>query len=394
MTELNNALQQLKTTVSSINEKVAQGKQQANEYKQNIIQRLTQVVEQLRAVQNNPNLKNIPNLQGQLTESNNALQQKTSELADARKQLEQSNAQIETLNRQNAELTQQLSQKDGELKQKEEQLRQLQAANDENAAKLNEQIKGLQAEIDQLKQQKNAVEQQLAASNQELANLVRQIAEINEELNRNVSLINDIAASLGSVDSPEMAGQFESIAQNIAAIVKMINGEQGSSGPPPPSPPPLPPSNSPSPIVQQYNALPQAKKDALPPNIRAEIEVLIKNRPSKWETKMRNILANQSVTLTGGRRQKRKTRKIRKSNLLKGRKLLVGGYVYTTSKELDKSSSVISNRTRSSSPNTRSNSSNTSSNNDTPDSIFKRKTRKTTFRKRRTTRKHRHNLRK
>ena len=392
MTELNSALQQLKTTVSTINDKVVQGKEQANAYKQSIIAKLAQVVEQLRAVQNNPNLKNIPNLQGQLTESNNALQQKTSELAETRQQLEKSNAQVETLNRQNAELTQQLNQKDGELKQKEEQLRQLQASNDESIAKLNEQIKALQSEIDQLKQQKNAVEQQLVASNQELSNLVRQIAEINEELNRNIELINGIAGSLGSVDSPEMASQFEAIAQNIAAIVRMINGEQGSATPPaPPVPVPVPGPSIP-PIQQKYNDLPESETNKLTPRVKKDIEGILKNKTSGYEERIRDILHGQGVNFTGGGRGRRgrgrgrKTRKVKKYNLK-------GGYVYTSSRELDNSSSIISDGSRGRTSSKR-RTTETRTSDSSPDSVFKRKTKKNTFRKRRTTRKHRHNLRK
>jgi chromosome segregation protein len=388
---INGALEQLRTTVGSINNKVKEVNNHAAEYKRNILERLSQVVEQLREVQNNPNLKNVPKLQEQLTEKNNALQQKTDELAAARQQLEQSNTKVEELNKTNAELLQQIDQKNEMLKQKEEELAKLQAANNEASAKLNDQIKNLQAEIDELKQQKTNVEQQLAARNQELSDLVRQIGMINGELNETVKSINQIAASLGTVDSPEMADQFKFIANNIEAIVKMINGEQGSAPPQHPST-----EESVKNVEQQYKALTKEELAKLTPEMRRDIESTIRNKPEDWKNKVKNTLANQGI-IKGGRkrnRNKKRTRKMRRYNISTGYNYnLKGGYVYTSSRKLDKSSSIVSDGTRASSPKTKS-SYKTATPESISDSVFKRKTRKTSFRKKRTTQKHRHQLRK
>jgi DNA repair exonuclease SbcCD ATPase subunit len=324
---LNNALNGLGATIETITQKVETGKQKVKAYKDDIIKQLKNVVDQLEQLKKNSKLSSIPQLQGQLINSNEALQKKNEELNQTKKQLEDSNRELTNLREKINIIT-------SDLERKNKELTDALYKSDESNKEKDKIIQGLNTEIQQLKQQKDEAERKLNATQQDINSLIQRIAMINDTLVKQIGLIDTIAGELG--DNSDITEGFQAISGNIQAIINMINSSDRTSQPQPIS------------SYDKFVSLSQSQKTDLINKIsqinEAHARMITEDYPkSKTDiTKkqnVENILSKYVDMMRGGKRRRRTMKKRSK----KTKKILKGGYVYSFSKELDKASSVVSN---------------------------------------------------
>jgi chromosome segregation ATPase len=338
---LNQALSGLGTTIQSITGKVEAGKNRVREYKIQIITKLKEVVQQLNSLKENNNLKALPQLRKQLQDSQVTLQEKTEELDKTKSNLDKANQELDTL-RKNIALI------NDDLEKKNKQINDL----TNSVGEKDNQITELNGQITDLNKKKEEAERQFASAQKETDSLIQRIGNINATLGTQIELIDTIANELGDLgsDSDDVAIQFKAVGDNIMAIMNMINNPSESNS-----------SASASVNAANVSGLPLYDKfmklnDDQKEQIYRELDN--NNRDNKY----RNIIVNNITSntpqdkiniqnilskiyrgnlLQGGRR-KRKTRKMRHK---KTKKTYKGGYVYSSNKNLDKSSSVISSST-------------------------------------------------
>lgn len=369
---LNDALNGLGTTIDSITQKVETGKQKVKAYKEEIVQKLSEVIKQLEKLKENQNIKDIPKIQGQLLNSNEALQKTTESLNLTKKQLDESNAKLENLQQTLDGVNTQLANVTAELAKKQEELGSATDGLKEKDAT----IQSLNEEMARLQQQKAEAEKQVGEAQGEVTSLIDRIGQINQTLVKQIELIDTIAGELGN--NEDVMQGFAAISRNIEAIVNLINNPDRTAK--------QPTAASNTPLYDKYSKLSNEEREAILDKIREKNErdyQIIMESFSKAESdpvfkrNIQNVLSRNSDIMFGGRR-KRRTMKRRGK---KTRKLYKGGYVYSSSKQLDESSSII---TSSSDSNSNSNSKTKSR---TSSSSPKSKSRRSSFKKRRITRK-------
>ena len=362
---LNQALGTLGQTIGSITDKVVAGKATAEAYKANIIAKLEEVIQQLNALKNSPNFKEVPLLRQQLQDTQTALQEKTVELDQANENFAQANARLQQIDQEIARINRALAENQAEIDR-------LNAAGQENADK----IAGLTEDKNRLTEEKDAAVRQLALIQQETGQLVENINRINATLAAQIETIDTIVAGLVNLDDANdaVAAKFTSVTQNITDIMAMLSataqGPQvqgpGPQGPPTEPPPPVPTrAQQVDGLYNNFINMTQQKKDLfyrnlqntdnrgstriIQENIRKAIDDRDEQSINNIKGELAKILANNNGSLLRGGKyrnyKKRKTmkkrhRKTRK--LSKNRKNYKGGYVYSASRDLDKASSVIS----------------------------------------------------
>ena len=356
---LKDALDALDNKITSITGKVESQQQRVRVYKEQLVNKLRQLMEQINKLKTNNNLTSIPQLRQQLEETQKQLIDKTNELettktnlAETTQNLQELQINIEGLNK--------------EIQDKTQQIDELERTNGEKDT----QITQLQAEKQQLEQQKNEAETNLRNANQQIDTLIQRIGQINANLGNQIELIDRIANELGDLDndSDEVSIQFIAVSDNIMAIMNIINnpGQEGAE-----VPTEVPPSGQLfnqdiEQLYKQFMESDQRAKDMLYNDLRGKTEASsiskIQNSISKARNtmdqndpdvivikselkKLKDAGVRLNFNMPGSYGGKRKYRTMKKRNK-KSRKIMKkrqrGGYVYSSSKELDKSSSVIS----------------------------------------------------
>ena len=342
---LDGALSSLNNAIQTIDAKVIEGKAKASKYRENIIARLGEVVNQLKKLQDLDAFKSIPRLQGQLNSTNAELKKKTDEL-------QQVSAKINELNNTNSNLKKQIDDINTELKNKNEELRRAQEAVLAEQSKTTQKDKAIQdlsKQVNDLNEAKNNAERALSTAQSEISSLVDKIARINHELVGKIALIDTITQDL-NIDDAGVSNGFKLVADNIQAIMNMINS--------PPSDRPLPTSKYP--LYNQFISKPRNTQsqiaDAVGSKSSPENREFINQVGLKLDTstpitdeekaRVETLLNNfgDRDLLQGGKRRRRTMKRYGKKN-----KSYKGGYVYSSSKELDKASLVISSSSGSSS---------------------------------------------
>ena len=280
MNVFDNALLTLGNTVGSITNKVEEQKGRANEYKAYIIAELGKLSAKIQTLRT---LGSCEPLKREIADLKQQLQAKTDELTTANNSATALQTQLRELQQQIDTLTSQIADKDAQIKQ----------LNSANSGKDGE-IANLQNEKRILEEQKQTAEHNLASVNERMSG---EITAINNRLQEQIKLIDTIMDELSNEGNKrEMDSQFNLINRNIDDIVRIVNdpGQAGATT-----------GN----VKQIANAI----------NAKA------------------NASSSSSSSFKGG---KRKTMKRRRKRM--GKHALTGGYVYSTSAKLDKSSSVIS----------------------------------------------------
>ena len=371
---LNQALTKLNNTISTINNKVEQGKGKVKEYKQQLIQKLQELNNQIKALKNSGNLNIIPQLRQQLQESQSALAKKTDELQRTNAELEEKNRSLQEIQQKIQELTKEIQSKTEEINQ----LKQLNGQKDEQISQLTSQIEQLNGQISELNKKKTDAENNLLAAQNQINTFIEEIDKINKSLQAEIEKIDQISVELANVDEDEVSSNFEEIRKNITDIMGMINNPEGG---------PVVASGEDSSynptindikdlnvedliklqgaqkdeVLQKYNNLPLDEKivmlntlsSQLFPPVRGKIEKILDeiNTNPQDESNINNVkyalqqIINSNKTRGGKRNRKHKTMKIRHrktKKILRNGHVLRGGYVYSASKKLDRSSSVMS----------------------------------------------------
>jgi chromosome segregation ATPase len=225
------------------------------------------------------NLKRSPRLTA-LPEFRQRLQASQAALQKKTEELDLTKGQLDDANRNLEQSQQNMTRINQELETVNQQLAELTA----EKADLTTQKADLTTQKADLTTQKEAAERGLAAAREETSNIVGKIGVINDRLVQQIKFIDTIVNGLGDLDdvADDVAIQFKAVGDNIAAIMDMIN----SSDP-----------------------------DSISSRTRS------KDKQSGGRKTMK--------------KKHRKTRNLAKKNLK-------GGYVYSSSKDLDKASSIIS----------------------------------------------------
>lgn len=350
---LNVALAELGTTIGTITGKVEAGKQRVREYKGQIIAKLGEVIQQLNTLRTNNNLSGIPELKQQLQASQNALQEKTQLLNDTQKSLDEANTNLRDLQARMTDI-------DREMATKTAEIERLMAEGGQKDAS----IQDLNNQIQELTKQKADIEGQYANAQQQSNSLIQKIGQINTTLARQIDLIDTIVAELGNLDnaSDEVAMQFKAVGDNIMAIMNMLNEN-------------APAAAAPAPAAAAYDA--EKNFDKLM-ELDKEDKEQFTNFKRKLDSKIGQIIDNNirgardgnpeainaikdalrtsqkvvpDLIIRGGKSRRHRRRNNRRKTMKKRHRKTMkrnhyrGGYVYTSSKELDNASSIVSTST-------------------------------------------------
>jgi chromosome segregation ATPase len=226
----------------------------------------------------------ISQIQAQRVINKDAIKAKLNELGRNIDDLvNQTNRKLAPLAARNAELNQQVQGQQQQLQQLQQQLQQLQ-----------QQTQGLQEQVQQLTQEKQQLQQSLEQAQQEL----QQVPGLQQQVQELTTSIQQKDQQIAQVNQ-----EMSNITDKIAEVNNALLAE-----------------------IEKLN-------DLIGNRSNEEIMSII----SELQSKLANIINIFNNTAVGGsRRKSRKHIKKNKSNKQKG------GYVYRTSKELNRSSSVIS----------------------------------------------------
>lgn len=341
---LDGALNNLNTTISSITQKVEEQTARVAQYKAKLIEKLAEVAEQLKQLKDNSSLASIPQLKQQLLQLQEKLDNNTSQLETTQQNLSQATQRIQELENNINDLNRQIADKD-------KQIQDLANANGQKDTD----IKNLTEQKNTLEQEKKSAQDALNATNEQVKTLVKRIEDINGYLGQQIGLINRIADELGDLQSGNVAEQFNIISGNIDLIRKMIDSGSGGAEA----------STSNNYDIdknidnlrklrsltdkREYGQFIRSIGDG---QIARQINDNISNFDRNDQTALdniKNILINNNIQVpepkvTYGGKRRHKTMKKRHRRT---RKKMRGGYIYSTSKELDKASSIVSSSSNS-----------------------------------------------
>ena len=333
---LNEALSTLDATIESINNKVQLGIGKSQKYRQDIIVRLGSVVQELDKLKKNEFFQSVAKLKGDLGKANSDLKERTSQLAQTKSDLDTANNSIETLRKQIDDINSQLKIKNDELQRAQEIL----TAEQKKSADKDKTIEDLNKQIEVLNAEKNEAIRNLNTAQTEINSLIDRLTQINRSLIQKIEMIDRITQSLDMDNDKDVSTAFKAISDNIQAIMIMINNPSTSA----------PRATASTPFdLSLYNQF-----SKLNPDKQAQIVNLMDDadRDLVWswresalagdpvnQKNIQNMFSRKypGIMSSGGKRRKTMKRRGRKH-----RKTYKGGYVYSSSKELDKASSVIS----------------------------------------------------
>ena len=348
MADLNGALNQLDDTIKGISGKVEEQKARVTQYKTNLLEKLKQLKISLDGIKNNTKwqeiadlrqqLQQLPQLQQQLQEKIRNLDQAKETINDLQFQIQRFNQEIQAKNEQIQKLLQ-----DGENK--------------------DNQIKDIEQQIQNLTTDKKALEDNLQAKTDEVNVLANRIQLITGSLGNQIQNINQIADQLGDLDNGEIGEQFNLITGNITAIIDILEGRrlEGTESPVQQVEQEFSAeieqlyndligvsnSENQEPLKRLYTSLRSTPNALYINKIQSAINNAKRNDPiaikqikqALKELKEKGVNINFNIPGSRGGKRRRKTMKKRHRRT---RKKMRGGYNYSPSKELDKSSSVIS----------------------------------------------------
>jgi chromosome segregation ATPase len=190
-TNIGEAVQKLKSTIGTINDKIQSQTTSANGYKNAILERISQISNSIINIKNS--IGNVGGFKRQLDEAN-------ANISQINQQLVESQNTIKTQQERIADLTTNI-----------EQLRQeiTRLTNEKNTT--DEMIKGLNAEKTQL-------EQQLEQSQNDLLEHIKSIDDLNTQLVSQVGLIDTLIQEF-NIEEP-LNSSLETITTNIEEIMR------------------------------------------------------------------------------------------------------------------------------------------------------------------------------
>lgn len=343
------ALQGLGDQINQIETRVAEQRDAARASKQVLIDKLGELITQIEGLRQNGNLQNISRIRQQFNETQSQLVERTNELTETQTRLTETTEQLNNTNTNIQELRQQIQQ----LTAERDNLAAGNTGKDEQITQLNGQIQELTQQVEELNGQREASEQQIT-------NLVNLIEQINGSLQRQLQNMAEANNELQSItNNDEVNELFNRITENIRLITQLINEEnpqgQGPVFPQVPTGPIQNQNTGENPYDVEANFsnflglrgqddFIQRVREANP-NLPRDYNFGLLDNEENPDT-IKRLLRLNSIIIpynpAGGKR-KRRTMKKRPRKTRKLKKRQRGGYVYSSNKELDSASSVISN---------------------------------------------------
>lgn len=337
MVDLNDTLEELNTSITSITNKVNGQKAIVANYKQKLINKLGELFTQIQQLKENPALASIPQLKQQLQQ-----------IPELQEQLKNTNIELENTKAIVIDLQKQIEKFEADIADRDKQIKELTDLNNNKDKDLSD----LNDQVTKLTEEKTAIQNQLTDKTAEMNDLVTRIGNINTYLLQQIGLIDTITAELGDLDSGNIGDQFKAISENIQIIVNMINNPLtgGTEAVAQPTGTGYDVDANFTKLMALYRLQDKREYLAYTRGLHGKIKYMIDqnikgaeaNNP-KAIKEIKNILTQHTLNIptsrtTGGKR-KRRTMKKRHRRTRKHQK---GGYVYSSSKQLDKVSSVIS----------------------------------------------------
>ncbi len=390
---MDTAINNLGSTIQSINAKVQDNRDFAYKYHVDIIEGLSKIRKTLQ----NADLKQfqtrgqeLESTRNQLAESNQRLSSVTHELEQLKTTTHNEVARLQatiTQMQNNVDLlTNEKTQRESELNNQTNELQQLQAQlnTDKNASQqqiqdLNAQITEKQRNIDELNGQKDQCSQELerltnsmqeleSQKNEALANHTNQQQILQSSIDKIQKLTLELKSYADKIDSVKSSLNDSQTGEMFKGIFIQIDGILNS----------LTNQNATNQNATNQNATNQSQANTATPKLSVDDKInkllnLYKTDRTEYNKILKNITPsdkiqfdsyfekyptgsnkrvlyelehNNNISFKGGKRKRKHITRKRMRKRLYTRKRQRGGYIYHTSKKLDKSSSVISTSKR------------------------------------------------
>jgi chromosome segregation ATPase len=269
---ITDSLNQLKDVLNNSNGIINTFKDSNKKFNTQLLTKIKEILDLLQSITNNPNLKNMRDMQGQLKLTQD-------QLATAQKELNSNN---------------------DNLKDSQNTINQLQ----QQQADLQNQLKTSKDDNTDLKKQLDDIQQNLANEQNNQSDIINNIAQVNSVLTTLVDSINDTVNS-GNDYNKEYDDQITMISEKLKDVVNLLNGS---------NPPPNPPNNN----SNNNNNLESSEYDIEQNNENNEYNAnTFAERKNAWQNRI-------NTSRGGKRRRSNKSIKKRRKSKSRSRK---GGYV-------------------------------------------------------------------
>lgn len=296
-----------------------------------------------------------------LQQTQNELENVKTALSSTQNELQTANSKRNELEQQNRDITNKITQlqteydnkingiRDEMSKKSTEEKKQMTQEFNNKMEELNSEKINLQKAIEDAQQKQTEAVNNLAMLQKEQDGLINNLSTINEFLTKQLELISNINIEQPNID--EYNGLLETIQSGLGGVINEINQAVLPSS--------QTQSSSQTPLYDKFIKLSeQQKQEVLSQMERQYVNTILTNIQNPTpENKMNinNIILRHynGNLLRGGKKSKHsknKTNKLNKKHKTKKHlRRQKGGYTYSSSKELDKASSIVS-----ASPNTKS----------------------------------------
>jgi predicted nucleic acid-binding Zn-ribbon protein len=312
-----------------------------DKFKNTNLQGLNETKNKLEAV-----TKELQTTRDNLQQTQTELDSVKNSLNECQNALQEANARKTELEQRERELNNRLSQleteynnkiagiRDEMAKKSAEEKKAMQQEFDNQLANLNAEKEQLRKEMQDAQNAQTAATNQLSALQKEQEGLINNLATVNSFLTQQLELITRINTNQPNID--EYNGLLDTIQNGLGGVITQIN--QAVAGPS---------AVYPTPLYDKYVNLTPEQKDEILNVLPVEYKNEIRKNPND-KANIQNILSKyyKGNVLRGGKRKTRrmkgrKGRKTMKKRHMKTKKHLrrqKGGYVYSSSKELDSAS--------------------------------------------------------
>lgn len=193
---ISDSLNQLKDVLNNSNGIITKFRDDNKSFHQQLLEKIKSIIDMIQSITNNPNIKNMHDLQGQLKQTQDQLAQAQAELNNGNQGLKESQETIMKLQQEQTDLQ-----------------NQLKSSQDDNG---------------NLKAQLEDIQKQLSNEQSSQANIINNIAQVNSVLTNLVSSINDTVQNASTYNS-DYQNQIEMISSKLQEVVNLLNGSGSGS---------------------------------------------------------------------------------------------------------------------------------------------------------------------
>lgn len=297
-----------------------------------------------------------------LQQTQNELENVKTALSSTQNELQTANSKRNELEQQNRDITNKITQlqteydnkiygiRDEMSKKSTEEKKQMTQEFNNKMEELNSEKINLQKAIEDAQQKQTEAVNNLAILQKEQDGLINNLSTINDFLTKQLELISNINTEQPNID--EYNGLLETIQNGLGGVINEINQAVLPSS--------QTPSSSTTPLYDKFIKLSEQQKQQVLSQMERQyantILTNIQNPTPENKMNINNIISRHynGNLLRGGKKSKNKKQKTNKLNKKhKTKKHLrrqKGGYTYSSSKELDKASSIVSTSSNTKSP--------------------------------------------